>query len=472
MSRRVAPAVVVRGGGLAGLAPRLGSKLRLLVVVFGVGVLLPSVTAAQRAPVVVMAPFTGPRASAIRATFIRKLRRRRYRLVSWHRVRGRDYRKRARRIGAQAVLFGAVRRRRGRWHLRVRLIDLTGGGSGLLANHRGRSQRSILRVAAVVARRAAARISRISRDPGLAGDSAFPRRSPTPRTTATETGPQQGGLRQLRTPTWVAQSRERDFTGPPAHQTKRTDASLVKSRSGRELGPPLAISLRADLFSRSLRFNDHLFGGTRSFDLTLAPAAGGQLVWYPTAHFGDGLLAHLGLVVDASYTIPSDSKDSTGQAYPTRAFAAWTGLRGRLAWGKHQLYSTLGVGLQSFQIRDAPAAAKPEVPSVAYRHLRWALGSKIALWRGLALELNLAYLPVLNAGEITSADYFPRASVSGIDVAAQLRLPIAYGLQVDVGTRLRRFFYDLNPQPGDRNVAGGAVDQYLNFTIGLAYAMQ
>jgi len=43
------------------------------------------------------------------------------------------------------------------------------------------------------------------------------------------------------------------------------------------------------------------------------------------------------------------------------------------------------------------------------------------------------------------------------------------GLEIRLGFDVRRYFFSMNPEVGDPFIAGGALDQYLGYTLGIAY---
>ena len=56
---------------------------------------------------------------------------------------------------------------------------------------------------------------------------------------------------------------------------------------------------------------------------------------------------------------------------------------------------------------------------------------------------------------------FPHASGGVARAAASLTVPLATRISAQVRGEYERFFLTMNPEPGDRFVAGGALDQYL-----------
>jgi hypothetical protein len=74
-------------------------------------------------------------------------------------------------------------------------------------------------------------------------------------------------------------------------------------------------------------------------------------------------------------------------------------------------------------------------------------------------------LNFLSVGDI--ANWFPRATAAGIE----LSLASTYRVTGNIYTRLTavysRAFFDFHAQPGDKYVAGGALDQTLALALGV-----
>jgi hypothetical protein len=76
---------------------------------------------------------------------------------------------------------------------------------------------------------------------------------------------------------------------------------------------------------------------------------------------------------------------------------------------------------------------------------------------------------VLTGGEITSAEYFQRATVMAVDFSLGAAVAIAKGLEVRVSADRRRYFFAMNPMPGDPLIVGGAVDDNYGITAAIAF---
>jgi hypothetical protein len=76
---------------------------------------------------------------------------------------------------------------------------------------------------------------------------------------------------------------------------------------------------------------------------------------------------------------------------------------------------------------------------------------------------------MLGAGEIQEDYWFPRSDVGGVEGAAGIGYMVTEEVEVQAGIDVRRYFFTMNPEPGDRWIAGGGADQYLAGSIGASW---
>ncbi len=228
------------------------------------------------------------------------------------------------------------------------------------------------------------------------------------------------------------------------------------------------------LFSRKFRYNDDLYRLMRTYTLPLGPAFRLDGRWYPGAHFGDGFYAHVGFEFMYERAFGIDSKRADGEVFPTHARSWHVGLRGRLPLGDHEVSVGAGYGLHSFVVEAAGPSQPgreiiPQVPGVSYRLLKLQAEGRLALVAGLRATVRAAWLQLLELGGIESELWFPRASGGGLEAEILLGYELDAGLEVRIGFDVRRYFFSMNPEVGDPFIAGGALDQYLGYTVGAAY---
>jgi hypothetical protein len=232
---------------------------------------------------------------------------------------------------------------------------------------------------------------------------------------------------------------------------------------------PLEAVAGISFFTRLLRYNQDIFNQLRSYSLSLAPAPFVSLNWYPGAHGSrDGFGAHIGVGGRFEHAVGLESRDeTTGTRFTTRALAAEGHVRGRIPFSVHELVLFGGAGLQSFSLGAGDGGADPGVPDVNYTYLRFGFEGRLEPVDSLSITGRFAYRPVLSAGEITSEEWFRRGSAAGLDAGVAITYEVLPSFDMVLAGELRRYFYSFNPEPTDAQVAGGAVDQYLFFSLGI-----
>ncbi len=255
---------------------------------------------------------------------------------------------------------------------------------------------------------------------------------------------------------------------PPAAAQVSEPAEPDRPRNGPS---PLQIGAEARLMTRSLSYNDDLFGGLRPYDLAGAPVLRIHGAWFPGAHVTDGFAANIGLHFSGDLAFALGSQDSAGRDYPTDAYAVVGGLLARFPLGAHQLNISLGGGLEHFAINEADDGTDANLAPADYTFLRAGLGGRIQIIDGLNVAVQGGFRQVLSMGDLGSRLWFPNASMAGLDAELKLGYQLSSSLEISLGGEMRRYFASFSPNPGDFPVAGGAVDQFLSGSLGLTYSM-
>lgn len=231
------------------------------------------------------------------------------------------------------------------------------------------------------------------------------------------------------------------------------------------------VSAGARLFGRSLWFTDDFFQRLRPYSLTIAPAVAAAVEWYPMVPFSRGAASWFGVVASGEYGFGFTSTDAQGRAYATASYGFTAGLRFRRVFWRAEVGATLAYGHQVFSIdRGAADQAPPEgIPNVAYQSVRVGVSGRLNLLRRLVLTAGATYLAVVDAGEIDGEDYFPRSFIGGVELRLGAAVPLAAGFEARADLEWRRYFHHMNVVPGDRLVAGGAVDDFYAATVGVAW---
>ncbi len=229
---------------------------------------------------------------------------------------------------------------------------------------------------------------------------------------------------------------------------------------------PLEVLAGVRAFSRNYRYSDDLFRSLRSYKLGAAPAAFIGVRWYPVAHFSGGAASHVGLVGGYERGFALKSQVEGGEELTTKMQQWYAGLRYRIPLGRHEVGAEGSYGRHTFQIEDDPAA--PLVPDVDYGFMRLGLDARVRVDRVL-LGAHFGYRYLLGTGELGSDAWFPGASGGAVDAGLFAGYEFVTGIALVAGFDFRRYFFSLNPEPGDTFVAGGAVDEYLSGWGGFAF---
>jgi hypothetical protein len=197
-------------------------------------------------------------------------------------------------------------------------------------------------------------------------------------------------------------------------------------------------------------------------------AVGGDL--YPAATTKIPVLNNLGIEADLAHAFGLKSAIQNGGSIAT-SFDRWrVSLRERIRLGSSETPPVIGVrvgyGKDVFTFSDAPAALAAQIADASYGSLNLGLDARLPVSR-LAFTFGFDYLAPLSHGAVY--DRFRDASVKGIDLRFGLGLAIASGFEARFLLDYGRYFSSFKPIPGDQYVAGGALDQLLGLSLGVAY---
>lgn len=257
-----------------------------------------------------------------------------------------------------------------------------------------------------------------------------------------------------------------------AAETAETAQAGEDQPAGGEPAPArpsaLEVGLGLRAIARNYRYSDDLFGTLRSYKLGAAPAGMLWLRWYPGAHLTTGVPAHIGLAGGYEQGLGLKSEDPSGESYTTTMREWYAGLRGRVPFGVHEAGAQVSYGNHSFRVEDEPS--NPLVPNTGYDYVRVGIDGRVRVSR-VSIGAELGHRFVLDAGEVASKSWFPRAEASGFDAGIRVGFELFHGLEVMAGFDFRRYALSMNPEPGDANVAGGALDEYYGGWGGVSYRL-
>lgn len=256
----------------------------------------------------------------------------------------------------------------------------------------------------------------------------------------------------------AANTREADALG------RREAARLAAGRI--EVG----VSASVDVGNRRFRYSDALGTLPRPYKLPIAPMASFGLEAYPLASSNLPVLRDLGFrgYFSRAFAVASNTPD--GAKIETR----WTRFGGEvrerlLVPGRQSLELGAYVGADaSYFVMTTRSTVLALLPTARTLSIRFGLDSRFRMAGPFSLLLGAAYLAATSPGEIYAR--FRDPNVAGIDAALGCTVALTPGLEARLLGRYTRYFASFKPQVGDPLVAGGALDEQLQFGLGVRYA--
>ena len=231
--------------------------------------------------------------------------------------------------------------------------------------------------------------------------------------------------------------------------------------------PYLELGVGGRIFSRSMSFADNI-NRVPGYRLDRATAITVDVAFHPFA-LGDSTrktwAAGLGLTGSAKYALGIGTELSgTDGRSRAEVHGYEVGLRYRAPIGIVDLIPHVDYAVETFIANVADLA-----PDVGYQLVRMGLATRIGISREISLRLHADYLHVMSAGPLTDPTRFPRATANGVDLSVGGGYGITNTLEVQASVGMRRYGFDMHARPGDTPLAGGAIDEYVFTTIGVAY---
>jgi hypothetical protein len=249
------------------------------------------------------------------------------------------------------------------------------------------------------------------------------------------------------------------FSSPLPHRVKHTvGREWVQVDAGIEGG------------MRRFSYYDGFSKNLRPYTLNAAPLASVDGSLYPFASSGAFLLDDVGLALGYAQAFALQSTSDDGGKLDTewQRFYAGGRIRARLGSSPRAVVlDVLGAYAGESFFFEGTASPTAAYPSVEYRYVRTLAEGRIPIGSRFAVTADAGYLFVLSAGDVAAR--FPHSSVGGIEAGLGGAVTIVSGFEARLGLSYRRFFYSMNPVPGDSYVAGGALDQFWSLSGSLAY---
>lgn len=260
------------------------------------------------------------------------------------------------------------------------------------------------------------------------------------------------------TPTPAPAAAPADPSAPIVPSETRAEARVESKDAVRFL-----VSVSERPFYRRLRWNDDLDDVLRRYDLA-ANAVGVSVSARPLAS-AKGLFVG----VDGELVVGvNGSRTDDGMSYGTSASELSAALGYSVRIARADVAVSAAYGEQRFAIDDE-AMVQELVPDVTYRWARGGLDAAVPMGKWTLLVRG-GWRHLLGVGELE--DWFPRQTGNGLDASVGAAIGLTRWLGAYARAEVRHYFFAMNPEPGDENIAGGAVDTFLGGSIGLAVSIR
>jgi hypothetical protein len=285
----------------------------------------------------------------------------------------------------------------------------------------------------------------------------------------------------VRVPGEVAVAPVTEVTAPPVIEDPKKDEAAIKievpkpTTRKRDADRPASVDIEADfrIVRRTLRYNDVVSTDLRDYTLNAGPGVALKFQWFPGAIATSGVGAQFGIDFEWERLFAIDSTRADGTTFPTESQQFLIGLRWRYPTGRWEPFVVADYGVHTFTFGVAGDPVETAgVPGVKYKFVRIGGGFRVGLGKKetFIIGANIALRGVFSMGGIESNVWFPEAKANGFDIGLMFGFALPLGFEIRLGVDYRRYWFDLNPVPGSAPyIAGGALDQYLGGTVGVAW---
>lgn len=242
---------------------------------------------------------------------------------------------------------------------------------------------------------------------------------------------------------------------PPPGPAALEDAPLVSLEAGAQVG------------QRRLTWRDRVTPGLAGYQSGVMGLGVLSIEAFPARGKGLPIVSEVGLVGSVARSLRAHDAGPAGSPGLDSLWHAWeVGGRYRGTAGGVEYYSvSLRYGSSRWDFTGPPQPGTL-LPGGFLQWWRPGLDLRLPLGPA-ALTLSGGYRFVAVRDAIGRA--FPRAEVGGLDGALVLSVDLPQRLRLKLGGRYLRFFSTLHPLPGDKFVAGGALDEYAVLDLTLAW---
>jgi hypothetical protein len=185
-------------------------------------------------------------------------------------------------------------------------------------------------------------------------------------------------------------------------------------------------------------------------------------------------LAPLAMTADYRRAVGISSRRSDGTVHPTNFEELSIGLEYRwvVTDGGFTITPRVAYMRSLFELEPAADGSRDtEFPNTSYEGPRFGAQFEVPLFSIVSLLAEGEFLRVLTPGEIISQSFLRAGTANAVLGQAGLRLDLSTSFALDVEGTVEHYFFAFDPQPGDRFIAGGALDDLIGFRVGLRLAL-
>jgi hypothetical protein len=168
----------------------------------------------------------------------------------------------------------------------------------------------------------------------------------------------------------------------------------------------------------------------------------------------------------SSTLAPTAGQPTDATKFPTSSMRLRVGLVARIPISLLELHLGIGYAMQTYSVSpEVSGVSRPNIPNVNFGAIRPSLLAKFNLTSAFSLSLGFGYHILISKGEFGSAGFFPRSGGGGVDFTLGIGVRVAKNFELRLQGDYGRYFFSLQPQPGDVYIAGGALDGYFSGTL-------
>ncbi len=282
------------------------------------------------------------------------------------------------------------------------------------------------------------------------------------------------------TPTETAPAAQPMAEKPAVVTERKPTPAMVSEPSAPPPNPEdLRTAFRASFgfreFNRALNWDSTKSASLSGYSVGLAPAIAVGATWFPAAPFTTGFIANLGVTTLADIGVGLDSSPlGDKNRFGTSTIRFQLGGLVRLPVGTvFEVNAGAGYSSQTFTVSAQSVGGKvnrPDLPGVAFNGPRAMVGVRLNKLGPVSIDVTAGFMFAVGKGELGSEEFFPKATVFGVDAGAGLSVALVAHVEARLGFDYSRYFIRPNAA-GAIVTAGSGSDQYISGNVSLVFVL-